>query len=171
MPGNEVERLETWRKKRDVFEMRQKLVPYREIGEKLNLSVTTVRAYYQEMCVVLMPSEDIEEIRNRDIEGYDESERVLRLGVEQLAQQIDERKRERGYVDSRDLRLLGELEDKITNIRRARALLTGANKPVEVSHRLTVRTEFDETVEALTSELLGGGTLLSTPDDVLLEDQ
>ncbi len=170
MPDKDIERAELATKKRRVFEMRQKLVPYRVIAEELNLSVNSVRSYYQEMRILLLPIEEVEEIRDRDIEGYNQSERTLNAAVEILAKQIEERMQSKGYADSRDLRLLGELEGQITDIRKARALLTGANTPIRVDHNMKVRVTFDEDIEALTSELLGGGNLLSPPDKVLIED-
>lgn len=170
MAISDIDRLETIRVKRTVFEMRQSLVPYRRISEELNISVTTCQAYYREMTLLLTPPDTVEEIRNRDIEGYDESERTLRTAVQLLTKQIEERKEERGYIDSRDLRLLGELEDKITNIRKNRALLVGANVPVRVEHSGKVTVTFDEDVEALTAEILGGGVLLTGPDEIVEPD-
>lgn len=170
MPLSDIDRLETVKLKKRVFEMRQALIPYRRIADELNISVTTVQAYYREMALILTPPETVEEIRNRDIEGYDESERTLRVAVKALTEQIDRRKEEKGYIDSRDLRLLGELEDKITNIRKNRALLVGANVPVRVEHSGKVTVTFDEDVEALTAEILGGGMLLTGPDEVMEPD-
>lgn len=151
--------------KRRVFDMRQRLVPYRAIAEELDLSIGTVRAYYTEMRAALVPTEDQTEIRDRDIEGYDQSERVLTRAVELLCQQIEEKKQAKGYIDSRDMRLVGELEDKLVNVRRARAQLTGINVPVRLDHNVTITDARKEHLMEIVNELLGGGEkFLTTPD-------
>lgn len=151
--------------KRRVFDMRQQLVPYRAIAEELNLSIGTVRAYYTEMRAALVPKEDQDDIRDRDIEGYDQSERVLVRAIELLCQQIEEKKAAKGYIDSRDMRLVGELEDKLVNVRRARAQLTGINVPVKLDHNVTVTDARKEHLMEIVNELLGGGDrFLTTPD-------
>ena len=151
--------------KRRVFEMRQQLVPYRVIAEELDLSIGTVRAYYTEMRTIMVPTEDQDEIRSRDIEGYDQSERVLTRAIELLCQQIEEKKGTKGYIDTRDMRLVGELEDKLVNVRRARAQLTGINVPVKLDHNVTITDARKEHLMEIVNELLGGGEkFLTTPD-------
>lgn len=151
--------------KRRVFDMRQQLVPYRAIAEELNLSIDTVRRYYSEMRVIMVPKEDQDDIRDRDIEGYDESERVLRRAIQLMCEQIEEKKQSKGYIDSRDMRLVGELEDKLVNVRRARAQLTGINVPVKLDHNVTINDQRKEHLMEIVNELLGGGEkFLTTPD-------
>ncbi len=168
---NEVERVETARKKRAVFDMRQAAYSYRAIADALELSIPTVRAYYLEMSVVLIPTEEVDEIRARDIDGYDNSERLTLHSIELVTKAIDEDTREGKPLNDKRIALLRDLNSQLIDIRRNRALLTGANKPVQVNHNVDVRVTYDEQVEALTSELLGGGNLLSGPDEILVEDQ
>src|ERR1051325_7472584 len=119
MPINEVERAETARVKRRVFDMRQSLIPYRVIAEELKLSVSAVRGYYAEMRAALLPTEAVEEIRDRDIEGYDQSERNLRTAIDILTKQIEQRLRDEPQANvASELKLLADLEGKITDIRK-----------------------------------------------------
>ena len=169
--NTDVERVETARLKRAVFDMRNGAHSYRDISASLNISVPTVRAYYMEMCAVLIPTEEVDEIRNRDIDGYDKSERLCLHSIELVTKAIDQDLSDEIPLSDRRISLLKDLNSQLVEIRKARALLVGANRPVQVNHRLTVRTEMDEDIEALTSELLGGGTVLSAPDELLVEEK
>ncbi len=167
---NEVERVETARKKRAVFDMRQQAFSYRAIADALELSIPTVRAYYLEMSVVLMPQEEVEEVRARDIDGYDASERLTLHSIQLITKAMDQDLAEGKPLNDKRLSLLRDFNSQLVDIRRNRALLTGANRPVQVNHNVDVRVTYDEQVEALTSEILGGGNLLSGPDDVLVDE-
>lgn len=170
MPINELERLELVRKKRTVFEMRMKRIPFRTIADELQISINTVQAYFREMLQLNIPEETLDEMRSMDIEGYNESERLTLHMIHVVTQEIDKRIQEGESPLAAQLELLTKFNDQLVTIRKARAMLTGMNRPVQVNHNLTVRTTMDEEVEALTSEVLGGGNVMSLPDDVLIEE-
>jgi DNA-binding transcriptional regulator LsrR (DeoR family) len=163
----ELERQETLRKKRECFDLyvNQKL-PYRVIAERMNLSILTVRRYVQELILLNIPEEDIEELRRIDIDGYLHSERLCLKSIELVTSQIDAKVAANETVDSKVVELLSKLNDQLVSIRKARAMLLGMNKPVLVSHAVAVRVQYDEKLESLVSELTGGGTLLSGPEDL-----
>lgn len=163
--AKQLELLETVRKKRAALEARLRKEPYRAIADRLGVSVGTVRTWVKEMTQTYLPVEECEELRQQEANSLDESEaRILKL-MEMVAKQATEREAER-LPFGHQLEQLAAFEDRLASIRKQRALLLGLNVPVQVKHNITVRTEFDAEVEALCSDLLGGGNVMSTPDMV-----
>jgi transcriptional regulator with XRE-family HTH domain len=161
----QLELLETARKKRVALERRLKKVSYRAIADELDVSVGTVTNWVKEMTVTMLPQEDLEQLRAQEVAGYDESERRMEYLISMIAETIVERKAD-GQPYGHQLEQLAGFEDRIATVRKQRALLLGLNAPVSVKHAHTVRTEFDAEVEGLVSDLLGGGHVLTQPDEV-----
>lgn len=159
----QIEALETVRKKRAALESRLRKEPYRVIADNLGVSIGTVRTWIKEMTQTYLPQEECEELRAQEANSLDESEtRVLKL-MEMTARLAAQRE-EQGLPFGHQLEQLERFENTLASIRKQRALLLGLNVPVQVKHNITVRTEFDAEVEALCSDLLGGGNLMTTPD-------
>lgn len=160
-----IELLETVRKKRAALEARLRKEPYRQIADNLGVSVGTVRMWVKEMTVTMLPQEELVELRAQEAAGYDASELRILTAIGLLIDIIEKRNREDLPV-GHQLEQMAGFEDRLNNVRKQRALLLGTNVPVKVNHAVTVRTEFDQEVEELTSLLLNGGDLLSGPEDV-----
>lgn len=161
----QVELLETVRKKRAALEARLRKEPLRVIADNLGVSVGTVRTWIKEMTQTYLPQEEIEELRAHEANSLDESEvRVMKL-MEMVAKTASERAA-MNLPYGHQVEQLERFEVTLSNIRKQRALLLGLNTPVQVKHNITVRTEFDAEVEALVSDLLGGGNVMTPPDMV-----
>ncbi len=160
-----VEHLETVRKKRTALERRLKKVSYRAIADELGVSVGTVTTWVKEMTVTMLPQEEVEQLRAQEATAWDESEQRLLALIEMVARVAEKRERDDLPI-GHQLEQLAAFEDRLAVVRKQRALLLGLNAPVTVKHAHTVRTEFDAEVEGLVSDLLGGGTVLSQPDEV-----
>lgn len=165
-----IESLEIVRKKRAALEARLRKEPLRVIADNLGVSITTVRFWIKEMTVTYLPQEEIEELRAQEANSLDESESRI-LKVMQMVADVARKRSEDGEPFDHQLSQLERFEATLANIRKQRALLLGLNVPVQVRHNITVRTEFDAEVEALASELTGGGNLLTTPDMVDVGDE
>ena len=165
-----IEHLETVRMKRAALEMRLKKHSYRAIADELKVSVSTVSLWVKEMTQTLLPQAEIEELRAHDAASYDESERRILAMMELCARDAANREAE-GKAYGYQLEQLERFEVVLINVRKQRAMLLGMNVPVTVKHNITVRTEFDAKVEALVSELTGGGNLMTTPDMVDVGDE
>lgn len=163
--AKQLEHLETVRRKRAALEMRLKKISYRAIADELEVSVGTVTSWVKEMTVTMLPQEDIEQLRAQEVAGYDESERRMQALIEMVADIAAQRKRDDLPI-GHQLEQIAGFEDRINTVRKQRALLLGLNAPVTVKHAHTVRTEFDAEVEGLVSDLLGGGHVLTKPDEV-----
>lgn len=164
-----VELLETVRKKRTALERRLAKVPYRVIADELKVSVGTVRLWVKEMTVTMLPQDEIEELRAQEAAGIDESENRANIAIQMLMRQAA-RKEENNESVNYELEQIGKWQEHIVSLRKQRAMLLGLNAPVQVQHKHTVRTEFDAEVESLVTDLLGGGKVLSNPDQVDVGD-
>lgn len=160
-----LEHLETVRKKRAALEMRLKKVSYRAIADELNVSVSTVTIWVKEMTVTMLPQEEVEQLRTQEVAALDESERRMLTLIDMVARVAAEREQQKQPI-GHQLEQIAGFEDRLQTVRKQRALLLGLNAPVSVKHAHTVRTEFDAEVESLVSDLLGGGTVLSDPEQV-----
>ena len=163
--GKTLEHLETVRKKRAALEMRLKKMSYRAIADELEVSVSTVTIWVKEMTVTMLPQEEVEQLRIQEAAAWDESEQRLLALIEMVARVAEKRERDDLPI-GHQLEQLAAFEDRLANVRKQRALLLGLNAPVSVKHAHTVRTEFDAEVEGLVSDLVGGGHVLSQPDEV-----
>lgn len=163
--AKQIELLETVRKKRAALEARLRKESYRSISDRLGVSVGTVRVWVKEMTQTMLPPEECEELRAQEANSLDESESRI-LAMIQMSAKAAAARDEEGLPFGHQLELMARLEDQLDKVRKQRAMLLGLNTPVQVKHNITVRTEFDAEVEALTSELLGGGNVMSTPDMV-----
>lgn len=168
-----LEHLETVRRKRYALEQRLVKRSFRAIADELGISIETCRMWIKEMTQTMLPQEEIEELRAQEADALDASEQRILMCMEWIAKEADRRtahKDEAGNPDplpiGHQLEQMAGFEDRLANVRRQRAKLLGVDVPVRVAHTLTVRTEFDAEVEELVSQLLGGGKLLSTPDQV-----
>jgi hypothetical protein len=166
---NEVERIEVWRKKRRALELRLAKVSYRAIAEELDIQVGTAHAWVKELTAIELPQEDMEEIRTHEADGYDASEQRL-LGLMSMVAEQAQRKKDEGLSTDEEVKRIESLERTLMDVRKQRALLLGINKPTLVKHNVTVRNVLDEEIEALVSELSGGGNIMSDPELVDVGD-
>jgi hypothetical protein len=166
---NEVERIEVWRKKRRALELRLAKVSYRAIAEELDIQVGTAHAWVKELTAIELPQEDMEEIRTHEADGYDASEQRL-LGLMSMVAEQAQRKKDEGLSTDEEVKRIESLERTLMDVRKQRALLLGINRPTLVKHNVTVRNVLDEEIEALVSELSGGGNIMSDPELVDVGD-
>jgi DNA-binding Lrp family transcriptional regulator len=170
--NKELEQLATVRLKRDCFDLHvNKKVPYRSIADQFGISTTTVQRYVREMIQLNIPDDDLEDLRKVDIDGYMHSEQLTLKSIHLITTQMDDAIKRDVPIDPKLVELLAKLNDQLVSIRKARAMLLGMNKPVLVNHAVAVKVEFDEKMESLVSELTGGGTLLSGPENLLNESE
>ncbi len=166
---DDIERTEVWRKKRRALELRLAKVPYRAIAKELDINVATAHQWVRELTAIELPQEDMEELRSHEADGYDASEARL-LGLMGMVAEQAQRKKDNNESTDEEVKRIESLERTLMDVRRQRALLLGINKPTLVKHNVTVRNVFDEEIEALVSELSGGGNIMSDPDMVDVGD-
>lgn len=166
---DDIERVEIYRKKRRALDLRLGKVPYRAIAEELGINVATAHAWVKEMTAITLPPEDMEEIRQHEADGYDASEARL-LGLMGMVAEQAQRKKDANESTDEEVKRIESLERTLMDVRRQRALLLGINKPTLVKHNVTVRNVLDEEIEALVSELSGGGNIMSDPELVDVGD-
>lgn len=161
----EVERVETWNKKRRALELRLAKHSYRSIAAELDVSVPTAHAWVRELTAIELPQDDMEDLRAQEAASYDESEKRLLACMEMtagMAQKcIDE-----GTSPGHYLARIESLERTLMDVRKQRSMLLGLNRPTLVHHNVTIRNVLDEEIEALVSELSGGGNIMSDPEMV-----
>jgi transposase len=160
-----IESQERVRKMRAALEARLRKEPYREIAERLGVSIDTVRVWVKEMTQTMLPQEDIEELRAQDVNSLDEMERRTETMIE-MATYEGAKRREEGASTVGIIEQIQRLQAHKLDIQKRRAALLGMDTPVKVQHAVTVRTEFDAEVESLVSDLLGGGKVLTDPEMV-----
>jgi hypothetical protein len=161
--GQQLQTDERYRLMRVALERRLQKVSLRAIADELNVTIATVRTWIREMTQTMLPQQEIEELRAHEAAGLDESEERIRSIIAGIKKLAAERETERLSI-STQLDQLAMFEDRLERIRKQRAQLLGLNVPMQVKHNITVRTEFDAEVEALASDLLGGGNLMTTPE-------
>lgn len=166
MPNSDVEHAETIAKKRRACELRiYQSVSYQKIADEFGVSVSTVRNWIREATVTMLPKEEADELRQHELAKIDASEHQSLQAMALLGQSAEQRAQEGKPIDD-ELECLRRWQETLKGLRHQRAQLLGLNVPVTVNHRIKIRTEFDAEVEALVSDLLGGGTLFTTPDEV-----
>lgn len=163
--ARQIELLETVRKKRAALEARLRKEPYTQIADKLSVSVETVRCWVKEMTVTMLPQEEIEELRAQEAAGWDDLQQRAYQMIDMLNIQAA-RKIEADLNVAYETEQIRQWQEHIGRLKESRAKLLGIQVPVKVNHAVTVRTQFDEEVEALVSDLLGGGMVMSQPTDV-----
>lgn len=165
----QLERMEIWKKKRRALELRLGKASYRAIATELDINVATAHQWVRELTATELPPEDMEAIRAHEADGYDASEARL-LGLMGMVAEQAQRKKDDGLSTDAEVKQIESLERTLMDVRRQRALLLGINKPTLVKHNVTVRNVFDEEIEALVSELSGGGNIMSDPELVDVGD-
>jgi transposase len=159
----QVEQQEKFRKMRVALERRLKKVSYRAIADELGVSVSTITIWVKEMTQTMLPQDEVEALRAHEAAGLDESEQRI-MGMMQLISFEAERRQTEGLSFQPQIESYERYETLLNNVRKQRAMLLGINVPMRVKHNITIRTEFDAEVEALCSDLLGGGNLMTGPD-------
>ena len=165
MTDKAAEHLESMRRKRTALERRLQKVSYRVIADELDVSVGTVTKWVKDMIVIMLPQEEVEQLRAQEAAAWDESERRMLTLIAMVAR-IAERRERNDLPIGYQLEQIAGFEDRLASVRKQRALLLGLNVPVQVKHNVLVRTEFDAEVEGLVSDLLGGGNVMSAPHEV-----
>ncbi len=141
---------------------------YQSIADELGVSLATARAWVREETAVMLPKEETDELRNHQVAKIDDSERTAHLAIQML--KVEAQRRQRLEMDvSRIVDDLRKWQEMLANLRKERATLLGLNLPIKVEHSGKVNITFDEEVESLVSEMLGGGVLMSLPDEVDLD--
>lgn len=166
---NSVEPVELLRMKRECMNLRLKSWGYMALADKFGVSVPTIRNWLTEMTLYCLPETEIEELRAQEAAKIDADELTANQAIEMLMVQGTEIREHGGNVAD-TLEAIRKWEEFKANLRKQRAIMLGLNRPVMVSHVHKIRTEFDEEIEALVAELAGGGKLLSTPDQVLIDE-
>jgi hypothetical protein len=138
---------------------------YDKISQELSVPTTTVRRWVHDMMPEVVPTDDLELLRTRDAEALD----GLTRGYHQLLVQMERVNETR--VDSDEPLLYGADEfakvgAQLVRVQERRAKLLGLDKPVLVTHTHKIRTEFDQELESLVSELAGGGHVVTLPDEI-----
>jgi transcriptional regulator with XRE-family HTH domain len=174
--SSEVASVHLGRLKRRILELRVRSWSYRAIADEVNLSVNTVRRYYAESIAENIPDEDRKEALQLELAKLDESERRIIETIDLIrARAAAAHKEEETIRDGQGFKdplgwaapLLAKQEELLTNLRKRRAMLKGLDTPVVVQHNIKVRTEFDQEIEALVTELTGGGNVVTPPDMVI----
>ena len=160
-----IELLETVRKKRAVLEARLRKEPHHKIADRMGISVYTVRLWLKEMTQTMLPQDEIEELRAQEAAGIDALEQRANDMLDMLLKEGASREAE-GLSNLVIVEQLQRVQEHVIVLKKRRAMLLGLDTPVTVKHNITVRTEFDAEVEALVSDLLGGGNVMSAPDQV-----
>lgn len=164
--SREIEQLERARMKREAFVLRvEKSYPYTHIAEYLGISPPTAKQWVAEMSIMLMPEDELEELRNMNAYRIDTDEAQASEMITKLAKLADELQ-----ADGKDvMNVVMEIrrwQERKADLRKERALVMGLNKPVKVEHLHKVKTEFDQEIEDLVASLSGGGLLQTTPEDI-----
>lgn len=163
--NRDVESVDKWNKKRRALELRLGKVSYRAIAAELDISVQTAHQWVRELTAIQLPPEEMDDLRAHEASSYDDSEARLLGMMSMIAEQAQRKRDENKPVDSEVARI-ESIERTLMDVRRQRALLLGMNKPTLVKHNVTVRNVLDEEIEALVSELTGGGNIVSDPEMV-----
>lgn len=164
----EIERAELWSKKRKALEMRLDKMSYRAIASELGVAVPTVSQWVRELTAIELPAEEMEDLRAHEAAGLDESELRIKTMMSIVAERASKRQQD-GQAVGFEVEQLNSLEKTLAEVRKQRALLLGINKPVMVKHNVTIRNVLDDEIEALVSELSGGGNIMSDPERVDIE--
>lgn len=167
-----IDSAETVNKRMRAVDLKVRAWSYRDIARELGVTTNTVISWVREELQRSVPPESREDLRRVEQERWDKSERRM----EEMNDFIKAAGAERvkAGADPGDVAVwladeLRKQEQIIHNIRVARAKLLGTNAPLQVSHTHKVRKEFDEEIEALVSELTGGGAVVSMPDEVEID--
>lgn len=165
----DIESAELLRKKKRALDLRLRSMSYAAIAEEIGVSVMTARAYVQEATVTYLPPEETEELRTHELAKIDADEEMSNKAIEMLIAQGQRVANEGGSITD-VVEAIRRWQDSRRELRKQRAMLLGLNKPVLVEHMHKVKTDYDEEIESLVSELTGGGKVMSLPEDVILED-
>lgn len=138
---------------------------YDKIGTELGVAPGTARKWVMDLMPDVVPTDDLELLRTRDAEALD----GLTRGYHQLL--IDMERVNATRVDAAEPLLYGaddfaKVGAQLVRVQERRAKLLGLDKPVLVTHTHKIRTEFDQELESLVSELAGGGHVVTLPDEI-----
>lgn len=166
-----IERTEIWNKKRRALELRLGKASYRAISAELDVNVATVHQWVRELTAIQLPQEDMDDLRAQEAAAYDASEERLLGCIAMMVQQAQRRLDVNPVCDvTNEMSRIESIERTLEGIRKQRALLLGANRPIMVKHNHTIRSVFDEEIELLVTELAGGGNVMSDPEMVDVGD-
>lgn len=162
-----IERHEVWAKKRRALELRLGKMSYRAIAQELDINVATAHQWIRELTAIQLPQEDMDDLRAHEAAGYDASEERLLGLISMIAAQAQLKldADPKANIDDATKRI-ESIERTLADVRKQRAMLLGINRPVLVKHNVTIRTVLDQEIEALVSELAGGGNIMSDPEMV-----
>lgn len=164
--STEVEAIERSRKRKRAAQLRvYESWSYSQIADELECSVATARMWVREETAIMLPKEEADELREHQVAKIDADEQTAHQAIQMLKTQAI-----RYQQEGRDLtRIIDDLrkwQEQKSALRRERATLLGLNLPIKVVHSGKVNITFDEDVEQLVTDMLGGGNLMSLPDEV-----
>ena len=161
----ELVRAATAQQKRRALELRLGKASFRAIADEIGVSAVTVMQWIRELTPIMLPQEEMEDLRAHEAAGLDASEARLTYMMELAAERAGQRQAD-GQSYGFEIEQLASLEKTLIEVRKQRAVLLGLNKPVLVKHNITIRNVLDDEIEALVSELSGGGNIMSDPEMV-----
>ncbi len=163
-----IEQIETLRRKRAAFDMRQTGMSYRLIAEHFGVHTMTAHNWIREVTQMVLPVDTVEELRIMDVDKIDADEYRTNQMLEWLMQDAQRR------VDAGEVVNTGQLATDINKhqqhlqaLRKERAKLLGLEKPIKILHEHELTQPYDKQMEDLVAQLAGGSGLLSNPDEVL----
>ncbi len=166
---DEVESIELLRRKKRALELRLQSKSLRAIGAELGVTAKTADAWIREMTITQLPQEETEAVRAHEAAKIDGDEETANRAIEMLINEGTQRQ-ERGETTIDVLEAIRRWQDTRRELRRQRALMLGLNKPVLVEHTHNINKEFDQEIESLVTDLLGGGKVMSLPEDVIVDE-
>lgn len=167
--SRDVEPVELLRMKRECMHLRLKSWSHASLADRFGIAPSTVKAWLTEMTLYCLPETETEELRAQEAAKIDADELTANQAIDMLIEQGRRITEANGNV-AETLEAIRRWEQFKHDLRNQRAKMMGLNKPVQVLHAVKIRTEFDAEIETLVAELLGGGKLLSTPDQVLVNE-
>lgn len=147
-----------------MVEMRLNGNSYRVIGEEFGVSAQTACKTITKHIHEYVPVEDLQALRAKEADILDKLD-ASAIGMLRQMHRVNEQQVEMGdrlaYVPEDLLRVY----DRILKIQERRAKLLGLDAAMKIDAQISVH-RVDEEVEQLVADLLGGGQLLSTEEDM-----
>ena len=146
--------------------MRLDSVPYRVIADELGVSIATITKWISKYMREYVPVEDLDALRAKEADILDRMELACVTLLKQMAQANENAAADPDFTGLRygpdDVM---KVHDRMLRIQERRTRLLGLDSATKIEATIAL-TAIDPEVEALVSELLGGGPLMSDPRDI-----
>lgn len=139
-------------------------LPYRAIAERIGAHPRTIAEWVTKYIRDYVPTEDLDAVKAKEVDTLDRMD-AASLGLIQRMDQVNSRLLAADelarppYGPEDYLRVF----DRIIKIQDRRARLLGLDAAMKIDAKVRVTDALDAEIEALASELLGGGVMLSDP--------